>query len=100
MISEYVRYDWIQPITDVIGFMLNFLIIVLIFIGEMILIVINFLLNLFPYNMLWLYIIIAAGLVVAGIIVNTKWSGLEYTSIFSKRKEDEADDFPVPSEGL
>jgi hypothetical protein len=98
MISKYVRYDWIQPITDIIGFILNFLNIILIFIGEMILIVINFLLNLFPDNMLWLYIIIAAGLVVAGIIVNTKWSGLEYTSIFSKVRKAEADDFQVPSE--
>ncbi|MFX0188128.1 MAG: hypothetical protein ACFE8A_10370 [Candidatus Hodarchaeota archaeon] len=100
MISKYVRYDWIQPITDIIGFILNFLIIILIFIGEMILIVINFLLNLFPYNMLWLYIIIAAGLVVASIIVNTKWSGLEYTSIFSKVREEETDEFPVPREDL
>lgn len=92
MMSEYVRYDWIQTITDIIGFILNVLSPILIFIGEMILTFISFFLNLFPDNMLWLYIIIAAGLVVLGIIINIKWSGLEYTSVFYRTREEEAEE--------
>ena len=92
MLSKYMRYDWMQTITDIIGFILNFLNPILFFIGEMILLLINFFLNLFPDNMLWLYIIIAAGLVVIGIIVNTKWPGLEYTSIFQRVREDESEE--------
>ena len=89
MIYNYVRNDLTQMITDVIGYIFNLFSPILILIGDLIVLVINFLFNFFPDNFLWLYVIISIGLVVAGLIVNIKWSGIEYTSVFQRTREGE-----------
>jgi len=89
MIYNYVRNDLTQMITDIIGYIFNLFSPILFLIGEFIILVINFLFNFFPDNFLWLYIIISIGLVVAGLIVNMKWPGIEYTSVFQRTRESE-----------
>ena len=89
MTYNYQRNDLIQMITDIIGYIFNLFSPILILIGDLIVLVIIFLFNFFPDNFLWLYIIISIGLVVAGLIVNMKWSGIEYTSVFQRTRESE-----------
>ncbi len=89
MLFQYERNGWIQILTELIGFILNVFKPILAFIGEIAVLFFNFLLIIFPYDMLWLYLLIFIALVGSGLYINIKWPGVEYISVFQKGGESE-----------
>ena len=89
MIIQVERVEWMQVLAAIIGFILEIFKPIVTPIGEWLVVWVDFLMNFFPSESLLLYIIIFIILIVAGIIINIKWPGEQYVSIFEKKEEEE-----------
>ena len=87
MINQVERNEWMQVLANIIGFILNIFKPIVTPIGSWLVIWIDFLMNFFPSENMTIYIVIFVILIVAGIIINVKWPGEQYVSIFEKKEE-------------
>ena len=87
MINQVERNEFMQVLAHIIGFILEIFKPFVTPIGEWLVIWVDFLMNFFPSENMTIYIVIFVILIVAGIIINVKWPGEQYVSIFEKKEE-------------
>jgi hypothetical protein len=88
-LQEFVRYEFLEVIAEIIGFILGLFKPYVIPIGDWMVGWVTFLLNFFPTDSLMIYYIIFGVLVISGIIINLKWPGEKLITVY--RSEDEKD---------
>ena len=88
--QEFERSPFWQLIADIMEWLLTIFKPIVYPIGLVMVLWIDFLLRFFPSENITIYIVIFCVLVICGIIVNTKWPGEKYVSVFTK--EEETDD--------
>jgi len=89
MLIQVERVEWLQVLAAIIGFILEIFKPIVVPIGQWLVVWVDFLMYFFPSETLWFYIIIFFILIVGGIIINIKWPGEQYVSIFDKKEEEE-----------
>ncbi|MFX0071390.1 MAG: hypothetical protein ACFFAO_09905 [Candidatus Hermodarchaeota archaeon] len=91
IMQEFERYDFLETIAQIIGFILGIFRPVVTPLGEAMVFWVDYLLTYFPSDNLTIYIVIFVVLIVSAIIINTKWPG---EVIYSVYKDEESETNP------
>ncbi|TFG26439.1 MAG: hypothetical protein EU532_09795 [Promethearchaeota archaeon] len=86
--QEYQRFEFLQIIADIMTLILKTMQPYVTPIGAWMVSWVGFLLKYFPTNSLAIYIAIFVILVVSGIIINLKWPGEKYITVYTKEDSD------------
>lgn len=90
--QELERIEFLQILADIIAFILGLFQPIVTPIGEFMVLWIDVVLGFFPTESLTFYIVIYVVLVISGAIVNIKWPGVKYDSVYTKEEDDDDDD--------